>query len=118
VRALLDEMHSPSLAIVLRERSIDAVAVAELPSLRGASDEEVLAWSCSEGRVVVTENVGDFSVISSRWAQQRREHAGLVHTHPRRFHRGSSAYPFDVADALEALASTGWPTGHSEVRWL
>lgn len=118
MKVLLDEMHSPAVAGTLREREIDAVAITELLEMRGLQDEDVLAWATSQGRAVVTENVADFTVIVGRWAQQRREHAGLILTNPRGFHRGSIAYPGDVADALALLAEAGWPTGPSEVRWL
>ena len=103
---------------MLQERGIDAIAVTQDPELRGTADETLLIWATAEGRVLVTENIGDFAFIAGQWALARQAHPGLVFTSPRRFHRGSKAYPHDVASALIDLDASGWPTEESEVRWL
>ena len=58
---LIDEMFPASTAAWLREKySYDAVHVTEI-GLRGAPDEQVAATARAESRVIVTENVADFS---------------------------------------------------------
>ena len=71
VRLLLDEMHAPAVADALTADGWDVVAVAANPSLRGTSDEELLAYATAEGRALVTENIVDFAVIAARWAAER-----------------------------------------------
>ena len=118
MRLLLDEMHAAAIAARLRGDGIDAIAVTEDRALRGTSDEHLFRWATDHDRAVVTENVRDFARIAGRWAGESRAHAGIVFTNPTRFHRGSGAYPDDVASALAALARTGWQPFPGEVRWL
>lgn len=60
LKLLLDEMFSPAIARVLRDRGYDAVAVGERPEWRAFSDAEVIAAARRERRVVVTANLRDF----------------------------------------------------------
>ncbi len=58
---LIDEMFPASAAGLLRDKyGHDAVHVTEI-GLRGAPDPQVAAAARAESRVVVTENVADFS---------------------------------------------------------
>jgi predicted nuclease of predicted toxin-antitoxin system len=66
-RLLLDEMLSPDIAVRLRRRGHDAVAVSKLPELRSTPDDELLAHAADDGRVIVTMNVGDFARIDAAW---------------------------------------------------
>lgn len=60
-RFLLDEMYPPRTARLLREvHGHDAVHVREV-GLAGAEDADVVALARAEGRVLLTENVVDFS---------------------------------------------------------
>jgi len=60
VRLLLDEMFPPVIAMQLRERDHDVVAVADDPQLRAMTDRDLMAWAAERGRRIVTENVRDF----------------------------------------------------------
>ena len=60
MKLLLDEILSPAVAIALRERGHDVLAVAEDPALRALSDYEVLEAARAQGRAVVTDNVRDY----------------------------------------------------------
>jgi hypothetical protein len=118
VRLLLDEMHAPTVAEVLRAEGHDVVAVAAVLDLRGAADEDLLAYAAEKGCVVVTENVVDFATIAASWVAQGRSHAGLLFTSPKRFDRASRAYPGTLVVALRELLRDSPDLGSSGTWWL
>jgi hypothetical protein len=118
VKLLLDEMHAPRIADVLRGEGWDVVAVAAELEMRGVADEELLARASADLRVLVTENIGDFAEIAARWAQEQRPHGGLVFTNPRRFNRAMVAYPGNVTVGLRVLLENPPPLGVSGIWWL
>lgn len=97
MRLLLDEMHSPRVAAALRRRGHDVVAVAADPDLRGLGDAELLEVAAVGGRVLVTENAGDFRAIAAAWRAAGRAHPGILLTSRRRFPAA------DVAGLVRAL---------------
>ena len=118
VRLLLDEMHTPAIADELNKAGFDVVAVAAEPSLRGRSDAELLDHATATGHALVTENIGDFSVLLTLQVGAREPRAGLIFTNPNRYNRASLAYPGNVIAALAAFL-TGPPVdGESWVWWL
>lgn len=118
MKLLLDEMHAAAVAVELRSRGVDAIAITEHPELRGTDDAPLLAWAAAEQRVVVTENVRDFAPIAAGWSQRQQPHPGFVFTNRDRFHRASKGYVGTLTRALEALDASGWPSAPSEVTWL
>jgi predicted nuclease of predicted toxin-antitoxin system len=78
LKLLLDEQFAPDIAIGLRERKHDVVAVCERPDLISSEDETLLALSSAEGRALLTNNVRDFASIATRWAGDGRPHHGLL----------------------------------------
>jgi len=79
LRLLLDEMLSPAVAIALRERGHDVIAVAEDPALRALPDHAVLDVARAQGRAVVTDNVRDYRPLHHRaLAPGGGGHAGMV----------------------------------------
>lgn len=118
MRLLLDEMHTPAIAKALAERDFDVIAGANTQSLRGISDSALLEHGTTTGRAVVTENVGDFSVLVMRWTATGIPHAGVIFTNPRRFHRASLAYPGSLIAALEAFLEDPPIAGESWTWWL
>lgn len=94
-------MYGARLAVTLRGQGWDVVATQERPQLRGASDREILAAATSEGRAVVTENVGDFSRLFGMRALSNESHAGIVLVSGRRYPRTVAR----SADLVEALVS-------------
>ena len=111
-------MHSPAVAEALVAHRWDVVAVAAEPSLRGSSDAELFEHVGSSGQVLVTENVGDFSVLHSDWLVSDRPCPALVFTNPRRFNRASLAYPGDLITALNTFLSDPTVHGGSWIWWL
>jgi hypothetical protein len=78
VKLLLDEHFSRRIAVALRRRGHDVVAVAERDDLRCQADVSILAAAGAEGRVVVTEDVADFLTLGARRLPDRRQHRGVV----------------------------------------
>lgn len=119
MKLLLDEHYSPTIAVQLRERGHDVLAVSESRELRELPDEELLRWAQRERRVVVTENVRDFMVLHRAFLNLGEMHAGLIFTSPRTFPRRIDA----VGRLITALAA--FVEGHAEadalngdVAWL
>lgn len=103
MKLLLDVHHSPQAARRLCEKGHDVVAAAEDPVLAGLDDEELLRAATHDGRAVVTENARDFDRIVREWNARDEHHDGVVFTSPRRYHRGSKAYPANLVRALSDL---------------
>ena len=101
MRLLLDEQISHVIAEQLRRRGFDVLAVDERGDLRGADDARLLEWACSNGRAVVTNDAGDFS-LATEWAQQGRAHWGLIFSADRRLSRARDDFGAYVR-ALETL---------------
>ena len=121
VKLLLDEMHAPGVAVLLRDLGHEAVAVKERADLIELPDEDLLGAATADGRAIVTENVKDFAVLHRHIAAEGRTHAGLVFTHPRRFPRGGRNHVRVLADALAVFLSTHGSTlsgAESFVWWL
>lgn len=105
MKLLLDEMHSPRVAAALRRRGHDVVAVAADPDLRGVDDADLLEVAATDGRVLVTENVGDLTAIAAAWKAAGRPHPGiLLLTSRRRFPAADIA---GLVGALEHVLADG-----------
>ena len=118
MRLLLDEMHAPAVADALTEAGFDVMAVAADPSLRGCGDADLLDHAAAGGRALVTENVGDFSVLAAARAVDGEPHAGLIFTNPTRFNRATLAYPGNLIAALQTFLDTPPVGGGSWTWWL
>jgi predicted nuclease of predicted toxin-antitoxin system len=86
VKLLIDEMYPPALAEGLRAVGIDAVSVLEL-KLDGNSDADVFGAAVTGGRVVLTENLGDFARIAAEHSTAGGHHDGVLITLSSRFTR-------------------------------
>lgn len=121
MKLLLDEMHAPAVAALLRNRGHDVDAVKERADLVGLADADLLAVAAAEGRALVTENVKDFAALDRLWTSTGRRHAGIVFTHARRFPRAAGNYRHKLADALALLfpeAGSGFSSSEPFVWWL
>jgi predicted nuclease of predicted toxin-antitoxin system len=103
VKLLLDEMWSASIAIELRERGHDVLAVLERPELRAQPARVIWAAAMEEDRVVVTENTRDFVRIARETWRAGRSHNGLIYTSVRAFPRGNQRTIGRLVRALERL---------------
>lgn len=60
VKLLLDEMLSPQIARLLRERGHDVESIKGTPQHESLSDPEVVEFALTQRRAVVTNNLIDF----------------------------------------------------------
>ncbi len=80
MRLLLDEHYSKEIAVRLRDAGYDVACVTERHDLRGRSDHELLEIAATEGRAILTENVGDFMPLVHQAAGEGGGHSGIVFT--------------------------------------
>lgn len=118
LKLLLDVHHSPVVAEQLQRQGHDVVAACADRHLARHPDEDLLRAGAADGRAIVTENARDFDRILRTWAAAGDHHAGVVFTSPRRFHRGSLAYPENFVAALAALLDDPPSEAADWVRWL
>ncbi|MGH9011410.1 MAG: DUF5615 family PIN-like protein [Acidimicrobiia bacterium] len=118
LKLVLDAHHSPMAAATLRTEGHDVKAAATEPSLARLEDEELLAFAAREGRALVTENAEDFDRIVRAMSAHGEHHAGVIFTSPRRYHRGSAAYPGNLIAALRTLLDEPPPNQTDWIHWL
>lgn len=118
MKLLLDVHHSPRAAERLRAHGHDVIPAAADPRLAALADEDMLRFAATDIRAVVTENNKDFDRIVHAWAASGEHHAGIVFTSPRRFRRGSLAYPENLVAALDRFLSEPPANGEDWVHWL
>lgn len=117
VRLLLDEMHAPTVAAILRDRGHDVLAVADQLELRALADDELFSWAGQQGRRIVTENVKDFTPLLHRAEEAGQPAAPLLFTSRRTFPR-SRRNPGPMIDALDAWLRAADATQRPAEDWL
>lgn len=118
MRLLLDEMFPPSIAEGLRRRGLDALAVQEIPSLRGLPDAQLFVAAQLDKRCLLSENIPDFVRVESAWRAEHEEaHRGLILVAPGAFPRHQRRTVGRLVTALAALAEAGRPEP-GLVAWL
>ena len=103
MRLLLDEDLSPQIAVILREKGIDAVSVHEI-GRTGLADQEQLEYAASDGRCFVTRNRNNYIILTRQFFASNISHKGVLII--------SSSYKLNdfkgIADAILEYVS-GWP---------
>ena len=74
---LLDEDVWVGLAAALQDEGYDVVFVSEL-GRKGISDADQLAYAVSNGRAIITHNVGDFIALAKLYFEQEDDHYGII----------------------------------------
>jgi predicted nuclease of predicted toxin-antitoxin system len=87
VKLLLDEMLNARIAEQLRRRGHDAEAIQGNAELEGKKDPEVLRAARELARVIVTDNVQDFTRLHQLFLASAEDHAGIILVSPSRFPR-------------------------------
>ena len=118
MKLALDNHYSPTIAAQLRERGHDVVTAIE----RGweAEDDEPLLESCvHEQRVLMSNNVADFTLIVRHWAMEGRRHPGLIFTSDASMPRSRDTIGRFVEALDELLRSNpGDEVFNDRVHWL
>lgn len=105
MKLLLDEMLDREIAVQLRQRGHDAIAIQERPELWGEPDECLLGEvAFAEGRVIVTDNVRDFSRLHAVILDGGGHHAGILLAAANRYPRAKRYLGLWVR-ALDAFLS-------------
>ncbi len=104
MRVLLDEQFSPRrVGEPLACDGHDVLCVAADDALRGSTDEDVLRFAATEGRVLVTRNARDFAPLARDWADTGQPHAGILLV----WSRGTDEFGTLVDEIAAALAAVG-----------
>ena len=77
LRLFLDEDVHMGLSHALRQRGHDVVHAQDLKR-KGKSDSAQLAFCVQEERCLVTFNIRDFVKLHKQYAEQNREHWGII----------------------------------------
>jgi len=77
MKLLLDEDLSPKIAVILRDKAIDALSVHEI-GRTGLSDHEQLEYAASEGRCFVTRNRNDYILLTRQFFSSAMSHRGVL----------------------------------------
>ena len=72
-----DHNGNPRLAADIRKAGYDAIAARDVGNDLLA-DEDQLRWATTQGRCVFTHDLDDFPTLAIKWAQDGRDHAGIV----------------------------------------
>ena len=114
MRLLLDEHLDPEIAVELRRRGHDALAVAADAALRGLGDRALFDLASERAWVIVTSDARDFLRLFEERVSTREPSAGLLlvstRRHPLRDRGGLVRALAAALDAGELLVGT--------VRWL
>jgi predicted nuclease of predicted toxin-antitoxin system len=76
-KLLLDEQIWKYLAKLLREQGFDVIHVNEV-DLNATPDEKIMEYGVDKRRAVVTFNVRDYVPIAIQYAEDGKEHYGVV----------------------------------------
>ncbi len=77
MKLLLDEDLSPKIAVLLRDKGIDALSVHEI-GRTGFTDYEQLEYAASEGRCFVTRNRNDYILLTRQFFSSGLSHKGVL----------------------------------------
>jgi predicted nuclease of predicted toxin-antitoxin system len=77
VRFYLDEDLSGKIAEIARRMGVDIVSAHECENV-GSDDEAHLAFAAREGRCLVTRNRDHFIMLTVKFFEQQRPHAGVL----------------------------------------
>src|SRR5436309_2913767 len=79
VRVYTDEHIFKDLAKALRDRGFDAESCQEAGRAnQDLADEQQLAYAASQGRAILTFDVGDYQHLEREWKAASRQHAGII----------------------------------------
>lgn len=110
MKVILDEMWTPTIAIELRTRHFDIVAVNEpthADRYAGIPDNDVFARAQEDGRAIVTDNIPDYEKARLDWQAHGTPHHGVIYALSPPFNRHHGAAVIgQMVRALEQFLSS------------
>jgi hypothetical protein len=110
VRLLLDEMWAPAIALDLRKRHFDVIAInerAHASRYAGIPDDQVFARAQRDGRAIVTDNIADYEKARRDWEARGAVHHGVIYALDPPFNRDrGDAVIGEMVRALEHLLAS------------
>ena len=103
MRLALDEHLTVAIAVELRRRGHDVIAVTEDPALVGLKDRELFEWAARAGRAIVTRDIRGFGPLVEARQVADETFAGVVFLSSRRYPHGAHSNGALVRD-LSRLA--------------
>ena len=82
-----EDSMDQELARALRARGVDVVTASEADMVE-RSDVDQLRWATSQGRAIVSFNVGDFQRLHTRMLADGESHAGIILMQQQRYSIG------------------------------
>jgi hypothetical protein len=88
IRLYIDEdSFDKSLVAAFRSKDLDVITVADA-NKESCSDEDQLAWSAEQGRVIYSYNRRDFCRLHGEFLSTERNHAGIIVLRQQRYSVG------------------------------
>ncbi len=79
MRLLLDaDLPQRRIGAQLERKGHNVSSLQADAARRSLPDQLVLEWAATEGRILVTRNARHFEPLARAWAEEQREHAGLI----------------------------------------
>ena len=119
MRLVLDEHLDRTMAVELRRRGHDVVAVTEDPSLEGLKDHEILKWATEQRRVIVTYDAAGFRPLVDAQLAIGEAVAGVIALSAKRYPQRPPSYGALLRDLARVLDEHPEPDAlMGRWRWL
>ncbi len=110
MKVILDDMWTPTIAVELRKRHFDVIAInepAHAGRYAGIPDDDVFARAQADGRAIVTDNIPDYEKARLDWEAHDTADHGVVYAldPPFNRHRGDAVIG-QMIRALEHFLSS------------
>ena len=73
----VDADLTPHIVSALRQRNYECQSALE-DGMRAATDEQILERATELNMVLLTNNARDFAYLAQKWANEGRQHAGIL----------------------------------------
>ncbi|MDA8339701.1 MAG: DUF5615 family PIN-like protein [Nitrospiraceae bacterium] len=77
IKLYLDEMIPIDLTLILKQYNYDVLSARDAGML-GKNDLEQLVFTASQGRAILTFNIGDFTRLHKSWLVKNKLHKGII----------------------------------------
>ena len=100
-------MLDPEIAVQLRQRGWDVEAVTGDPELEGRKDPDLLRIASGQARILVADNVSDFTRLHRDFMAAGETHGGVLLASPAQFPRSKRTVGLWVTALDSLLGSQG-----------